>query len=42
MTLSEALNLDLKVSTRDSAADFAVKLVDVFTDKDENTNALAV
>ena len=40
MTLVGALNLDLKVSTTGSAADFVVKLVDVFPGKDENTNAL--
>ena len=39
-TLAGALELDLKVSTTGSAADFIVKLVDVFPGKDENTDEL--
>jgi len=40
LTLAGALNLDLKVSTTASAADFVVKLVDVFPGKNENTDKL--
>lgn len=40
MTIAGALNLDLKFSTTATAADFVVKLVDVFPGRNENTDSL--
>ncbi|MGX5172936.1 CocE/NonD family hydrolase [Aliikangiella sp. IMCC44653] len=38
LTLAGAINVDLTVSTTETAADFVVKLVDVFPEQDSNTN----